>query len=102
MNDITLDELRGQCPPDVAAALASVVLPANTTTNEFLNKILMGAFRAASTKNVELPVGERIASYPAPTFGAVQLVNGQYVQNQTQSLVSRLPVNFDEAVAVNG
>lgn len=101
MNDITLDELKAQLPTDIAAVFTSVTLPAGTTVNEFLNKIIMSANKAATVKNAGLAAGERIASYPNPNFSAVQLVNGAYVQTQTSSIVSRLPVNFDEASAVN-
>ena len=102
MNDITLEELKAQLPADVATAINSVSLPANTTTAEFLNKILMGANKAAVEKNAGLAVGERINSYGSPTFSNVQgnPANGYFV-NQTITLSNRLPVAFDDGVAIN-
>lgn len=102
MNDITLEELKAQLPADVATAINSVSLPANTSTAEFLNKILIGANRAAIEKNAGLAVGERINSYGAPTFSNVQgNATTGYFLNQTITISNRLPVAFDEGVAVN-
>lgn len=102
MNDITLEELKAQLPADVATAINSLVLPANTTTAEFFNKLLIGANKAAVAKNAELPVGERIASYGSPVFSNVQgsPANGYFI-NQTITITNRLPLAFDEGVAVN-
>lgn len=102
MNDITLEELKAQLPADVAAAINTLSLPANTTTAEFFNKLLIGANKAALARNAELPVGERINSYGPPTFSNVQgsSANGYFV-NQTITLSNRLPVEFDAGVALN-
>lgn len=102
MNDITLEELKAQLPADIATAINSVSLPANTTTAEFLNKILMGASRAALEKNTTLAVGERINSYGPPVFSNVQgNPSIGYFVNQSITLSNRLPVAFDEGSAVN-
>lgn len=102
MNDITLEELKASLPADVAAAINTLSLPANTTTAEFFNKLLIGANKAAIAKNAELPVGERINSYGPPVFSNVQgNATSGYFLNQTITVSNRLPVAFDEGVAVN-
>lgn len=102
MNDITLEELKAQLPADITAAINAVVLPANTSTAEFFNKILIGASKAAVAKNTELAVGERINSYGPPVFSNVQgnATTGYFI-NQSITISNRLPVAFDDGTAVN-
>lgn len=101
MNDITLDELKLQLPSDIATAITAVSLPVDTTTAEFLNKLLIAANKAANEKNVSLAVGEKITSYGLPTFSAVQSVNGQYFVNQSIALSTRQLLGFDSNMAIN-
>jgi len=101
MNDITLEELRAALPADIATAINAVALPANTTTAEFLNKILVGANQAAVEKNVALPAGEKITSYGLPVFSSVQTSAGAYFINQSIALTTRQPLGFDSSVAIN-
>lgn len=101
MNDITLEELKLQLASDMATAINSVSLPADTSTAEFLNKLLVAANKAAAEKNVGLATGEKISSYGLPVFSSVQSSNGEYFINQSIAITTRQALGFDSSVAIN-
>jgi hypothetical protein len=105
MADITIAELAAGLPatdPISAWWAAAAVLPAETTVTEFLIRTLAGAEKAATTKNLTLPLGAKIQAYSSANGAVTPDTAGNLSFARTAQISGRVAVTLLDVFASEG